>query len=202
MENIASLTSSMEGATPKEANSPASNCGHRKGIFFFLRAEFLWVNCETNYSSSNLRLPHCGLAQCVVAQNKYCHTFPVSARPFCHKNTCGLLSHHSIVGKLAQAVSVILSTDGSISNPMITIPNFIFTCSPSLLVKKVLPMSVEGVVGLAQALIAVQNQLVSLLELKFLASALPPETLMALLNSGMAQFLLEIQHSNAPNPMQ
>ncbi|GAB4857421.1 hypothetical protein Ancab_015330 [Ancistrocladus abbreviatus] len=137
-----------------------------------LKTEFLWVNCETNYTSSTLYLPKCGSPQCAAAKTKYCFSCPHPyVRPFCHNNTCGLLyenpvTHQSTIGEVSQDVLAIRSTDGSTPGPLVKIPNFLFTCSPWLLIEKGLPKGVQGVLGLAQAPIAIQNQLPSLSGLK------------------------------------
>ena len=136
-----------------------------------LTARHLWANCETNYKSSTFSEPKCGSVQCKTANTSYCHTCPKAARPFCHANTCGLLlenpvTHQSTIGEVAQDVMAFSSTDGSNPGPLIRIPNLLFTCSPSALVENGLPKGVQGVVGMAQAPIALQNQLASRLGLK------------------------------------
>lgn len=141
------------------------------GYIVDLTAQHLWTNCETNYKSSTFSEPKCGSAQCKTANTSFCHTCPKAARPFCHANTCGRLlenpvTHQSTIGEVAQDVIAFSSTDGSNPGPLAQIPNFLFTCSPSALVEMGLPKGVQGVAGLAQGHIPLQNQLASRLGLK------------------------------------
>lgn len=141
------------------------------GYVVDLTAPHLWVNCETNYKSSTFHEPKCGSAQCKVANTSFCHTCPITARPFCHANTCGRLlenpvSHQSTIGEVAQDVIALRSTDGSNPGHLVRVPNFLFTCSPSALVERGLPKGVQGVAGLSQGHIPLQNQLASRLGLE------------------------------------
>ncbi|CAO2837672.1 unnamed protein product [Amaranthus hypochondriacus] len=141
------------------------------GFIVDLTTRHLWINCETNYKSSTLTQPKCGSAQCQKAGTKYCHTCPIAARPFCHANTCGYylenpVTHQNTVGELAEDAIAFSSTNGFNPGPLVKIPEFLFTCSPSALVELKLPKGVQGVAGLAHAPIAVQNVLASKLGLK------------------------------------
>ncbi|KAE8691279.1 hypothetical protein F3Y22_tig00110890pilonHSYRG00467 [Hibiscus syriacus] len=96
----------------------------------------------------------------------YCHTCSANARPGCNNNTCGVMSVNPITGitamsELAQDVLSIRSTQGSNPGPMVRVPQFLFTCAPSLLLQNGLPGNVQGVAGLGHSPISLPSQLVS-----------------------------------------
>ncbi|KAL4351901.1 hypothetical protein GQ457_06G020600 [Hibiscus cannabinus] len=131
-----------------------------------LNGRLLWVTCEKNYFSSTYRVPRYHSTQCARAGAHYCHTCSSEARPGCHNNTCGLMSVNpvtglSAMGELAQDVLSIHSTRGSNLGPLVKIPQFLFTCAPSLLLQTVLPGNVQGVIGLGHSPISLSTQLVS-----------------------------------------
>ncbi|KAL9242557.1 hypothetical protein vseg_016545 [Gypsophila vaccaria] len=151
------------------------------GFIVDLTALHVWANCETNYKSTTFSQPKCGSAQCKEANTSYCFNCIKAARPFCHTNTCGRLlenpvTHQSTIGEVSQDFVSFRSTDGSSLGPAVKIPNFLFTCSPSALVDLGLPKGVQGVVGLAQGSIALQNQLGSRVGLKPVFTMCIPST--------------------------
>ncbi|PPD89171.1 hypothetical protein GOBAR_DD13893 [Gossypium barbadense] len=62
---------------------------------------------------------------------------------------------------LAQDVLSIQSTQGSNPGPMVRVPQFLFTCAPSLLLQRGLPSTVQGVAGLGHSPISLPTQLAS-----------------------------------------
>ncbi|KAA8545087.1 hypothetical protein F0562_019871 [Nyssa sinensis] len=132
-----------------------------------LNGPVLWVNCEQHYLSSTYNAPLCHSAQCSRANSHYCHKCsspPV--RPGCHNNTCGIITanpvtRRSAVSELAQDVLSIQSIQGSNTGPMITVPQFLFACAPSLLLQGPLPKNVQGVAGLGHSPISLPTQLAS-----------------------------------------
>ncbi|XVF31303.1 hypothetical protein REPUB_Repub16aG0134300 [Reevesia pubescens] len=131
-----------------------------------LNGRLLWVTCEQSYLSSTYRAPRCHSTQCARASSHYCHTCSSKARPGCHNNTCGLMSVNPVTGltamsELAQDVLSIQSTQGSNLGPLVRVPQFLFTCAPSLLLQRGLPGNVQGVVGLGHYPISLPTQLAS-----------------------------------------
>ncbi|KAE8711518.1 Chloroplast-targeted copper chaperone-like protein [Hibiscus syriacus] len=114
-----------------------------------LNGRLLWVTCDKSYLSSTYRAPRCRSTQCARADGYYCHTCSAKARPGCHNNTCGVMSVNPVTGitamsELAQDVLSIQSTQGSNPGPMVRVPQFLFTCAPSLLLQNGLPGNVQG----------------------------------------------------------
>ncbi|GMI88791.1 secreted aspartic protease 2 [Hibiscus trionum] len=131
-----------------------------------LNGRLMWVTCEKSYHSSTYRAPRCRSTQCARADSHYCHTCSAKARPGCHNNTCGVMSVNPVTGltamsELAQDVLSIQSTQGSNPGPMVRVPQFLFTCAPSLLLQKGLPGNVQGVAGLGHSPISLPSQLAS-----------------------------------------
>ncbi|OMO62463.1 Peptidase A1 [Corchorus capsularis] len=129
-----------------------------------LNGKVLWVTCEQSYLSSTYRAPRCHSTQCARANTPYCHTCSSKARPGCHNNTCGIMASNPVTGlyamsELAQDVLSIPSTQGSNPGPLVRIPQFLFACSPSLLLQKGLPGNVQGVAGLGHSPISLSTQL-------------------------------------------
>ncbi|KAK9668602.1 hypothetical protein RND81_13G071500 [Saponaria officinalis] len=165
------LVANIDGRTPLVST----------GFVVDLTTLHLWANCETNYKSTTFNQPKCGSPQCKEANTSYCFNNCQGARPFCHTNTCGrllenLVSHQSTIGEVSQDVVNFRSTNGLNLGPTVQIPNFLFTCAPSALVDLGLPKGVQGVVGLAQGSIALQNQLGSRVRLKPIFTMCIPST--------------------------
>ncbi|XP_058740569.1 gamma conglutin 1-like [Vicia villosa] len=124
-------------------------------VLIDLNGKHVWINCEQHYSSSTYQAPFCHSTQCSRAN---AHT--------CQNNTCVLISANPITqqtaaGKLAQDVLGIYATSGSKPGPMVTVPQFLFSCAPSFLAQKGLPNNVQGVAGLGHSPISLPNQLFS-----------------------------------------
>ena len=133
-----------------------------------LNGNHLWVNCEQQYSSKTYQAPFCHSTQCSRANTHQCLSCPAASRPGCHKNTCGLMSTNPItqqtgLGELGQDVLAIHATQGSTQQlgPLVTVPQFLFSCAPSFLLQKGLPRNIQGVAGLGHAPISLPNQLAS-----------------------------------------
>ncbi|XP_058740568.1 gamma conglutin 2-like [Vicia villosa] len=124
-------------------------------VLIDLNGKHVWVNCEQHYSSSTYQAPFCHSTQCSRAN---AHT--------CQNNTCVLISANPItqqtaIGKLAQDVLGIYASSGAKPGPMVTVPQFLFSCAPSFLAQKGLPNNVQGVAGLGHSPISLPNQLFS-----------------------------------------
>ncbi|XP_057547736.1 probable aspartic proteinase GIP2 [Amaranthus tricolor] len=127
-----------------------------------LGAQFLWVDCDKNYVSSTYRPARCNSAQCSLANSHSCSTCNAPARPGCNNNTCGLFPENPFIststsGELAMDLIRVSSTDGSFSGPAVSIPNFIFNCAPTSLLKG-LPKRVQGIAGFGRSKISVPSQ--------------------------------------------
>lgn len=122
-------------------------------VLLDLNGNHMWVNCETHYSSSTYQAPFCHSTQCSRANSHTCHTCVDSAsRPGCHNNTCGLMSSNPVteqtaMGELAQDVLAIRATRGPSLGPMVSVPQFLFSCAHSFLVQKGLPYNVKVFLG-------------------------------------------------------
>ncbi|KAK8285841.1 hypothetical protein E1A91_D08G253100v1 [Gossypium mustelinum] len=131
-----------------------------------LNGRLLWVTCEKSYRSSTYHAPRCRSTQCSRADSHYCHICSTRDGPGCHNNTCGVMSMNPVTGltamsELAQDVLSIQSTQGSNPGPMVRVPQFLFTCAPSLLLQRGLPSTVQGVAGLGHSPISLPTQLAS-----------------------------------------
>lgn len=67
------------------------------------------------------------------------------------------VTQQTAMGELAQDVLAIYAINGPKPGPMVTIPQFLFSCAPSFLAQKGLPNNVQGVAGLAHSPISLQN---------------------------------------------
>ncbi|KAL5061019.1 hypothetical protein RYX36_032623 [Vicia faba] len=124
-------------------------------VLIDLNGKHVWVNCEQHYSSKTYQAPFCHSTQ-----------FSRANVLTCKNNTCVLISTNPItqqtaIGKLAQDVLGIYATSGSKPDPMVTVPQFLFSCAPSSLAQKGLPNNLQGVAGLGHSPISLQNQLFS-----------------------------------------
>ncbi|KAK7284330.1 hypothetical protein RJT34_19075 [Clitoria ternatea] len=132
-----------------------------------LNGKHLWVNCDQHYSSQTYQAPFCHSTQCSRANTHQCLSCNSASKPGCHRNTCGLMSTNPVteqtgMGELGQDVlGMHTTTLGSQLGPMVTVPQFLFSCAPSFLVQKGLPNNVQGVAGLGHTAISLPNQLAS-----------------------------------------
>ncbi|MED6182003.1 hypothetical protein PIB30_024632 [Stylosanthes scabra] len=139
-----------------------------------LNGNHMWINCQAHYTSSTYQAPLCHSTQCsratTATTTQTCHTCVDSTlpRPGCHNNTCALMSTNPITQQIAMSelAQDVLAINAAASNaprlgPMVTVPQFLFSCAPSSLVQKGLPNNVEGVVGLGHGPISLPNQLAS-----------------------------------------
>ncbi|KAL3538058.1 hypothetical protein ACH5RR_001424 [Cinchona calisaya] len=139
----------------------------KKPFLVDLNGKYLWVNCEKNYSSSTYTAPSCHSTHCSRAGIHYCHkcSFNIT-RPGCHNNSCFVLTKNPLtrrnaIAELAQDVLSIQSTQGSKSGPPVRVPNFLFACAPSSLLKRPIPKTVQGVAGFGHSPLALPLQLAS-----------------------------------------
>ncbi|XP_057428205.1 probable aspartic proteinase GIP2 [Lotus japonicus] len=127
-----------------------------------LGGNFLWVDCDTNYTSSTYRPARCKSTQCSLAKSIGCGTCFSSPKPGCNNNTCSLLpgntvTEHSTIGEVAQDTLSIQSTNGLTPGRIATVSNFLFTCGSTFLLKG-LKKGVSGMAGLGRTKIALPSQ--------------------------------------------
>ncbi|KAK7359725.1 hypothetical protein VNO77_01690 [Canavalia gladiata] len=125
-----------------------------------LSGQFLWVDCEKGYVSSTYHPAHCHTPQCNITGSKSCRDCFLS-KTGCNINTCNLFpnnifTHINEVGEVALDVVAVHSTDGSNPGKMVTVPNFLFTCGRTNLLKG-LASGVKGMVGLGRSHISVPS---------------------------------------------
>ncbi|XP_047944037.1 probable aspartic proteinase GIP2 isoform X1 [Salvia hispanica] len=127
----------------------------RVNLVVHLGGQYLWVDCDNNYSSSTYRPARCHSAQCSLAGATGCGDCFNGPRPGCNNNTCGLTPDNPFIrtatgGELAEDAVSVRSTDGSNPGHAVTVPRFLFVCAPTLLVQG-LAGSATGLAGLGRA---------------------------------------------------
>ncbi|CAI8602964.1 unnamed protein product [Vicia faba] len=130
-----------------------------------LGGQFLWVDCENQYTSSTYRPARCHSAQCSLAKSNSCGDCFSSPKPGCNNNTCGLLpdntiTHTATSGELAEDVLSMQSTNGFNPGQTVSVSRFLFSCAPISLLKG-LASGASGMVGLGRTKVAVPSQLAS-----------------------------------------
>ncbi|KZV29489.1 basic 7S globulin-like [Dorcoceras hygrometricum] len=134
-----------------------------------LNGRFLLLECSRNYLSSSYNAPICHSTQCSKAGVHYCHICSSKdLEPGCHNNTCAVIATNPVtqvngLGELAQDVISIqsIAPDGSRVGPYAHIPDFLFTCAPSSLLRGPLPRGAAGVAGLSQNQVSLPVQVAS-----------------------------------------
>ncbi|MCD9561254.1 hypothetical protein HAX54_020258 [Datura stramonium] len=122
-----------------------------------LGSENLWVDCETGFKSSTYKPARCGSRQCNLARSTACGDCrnENNSRPGCNNDPCyNIVSNPAMNtfysgGKIAEDVLTIQSINGSYPGPVVTVPKFIFNCSPSYLTQN-LGKDVKGMIGFGQ----------------------------------------------------
>ncbi|XP_038684302.1 probable aspartic proteinase GIP2 [Tripterygium wilfordii] len=127
-----------------------------------LGGQFLWVDCQQNYSSSTYRPARCGSAQCSLARANGCGDCYSTQRPGCNNNTCGVLPDNTVTrtatgGEVASDVVSVQSTTGSNPGQEVTVNQFVFACAPTFLLTD-LAQGVVGMAGLGRTRIAFSSQ--------------------------------------------
>ncbi|WOH12884.1 hypothetical protein DCAR_0832393 [Daucus carota subsp. sativus] len=126
-----------------------------------LGAEFLWVNCEKDFTTSSYKPALCNSAPCKLSKSIACTTECYSAaKPGCTNNTCALFPENTIApiqtsGSLGSDAIEVQSGAGSV-----TVPNFLFVCGSTILLDK-LASGVTGMTGLGRAKISMPSQFFS-----------------------------------------
>ncbi|KAK3189966.1 hypothetical protein Dsin_029527 [Dipteronia sinensis] len=125
-----------------------------------LGGETLWVDCEKGFVSASFKPARCGSAQCSLATADACSGL----------NVCGQAVDNPIIrtathGDIGQDVVSLQSTDGSNPGKVVKVPNFIFTCGATLLVRG-LANGVTGMAGLGRSKIALPTQLAAAFSFK------------------------------------
>ncbi|KAL2922052.1 Basic 7S globulin [Bienertia sinuspersici] len=127
-----------------------------------LGGPFVWVDCDRAYVSSTYRPAQCNSASCTLANSISCGTCNAPPGPGCNNNTCGLspenpITNTATIGELASDLVRVNSTNGSNPGPIIKVPNFLFSCGPTFLLK-CLAKGVQGVIGLGRTKISPVSQ--------------------------------------------
>ncbi|KAL2922051.1 Basic 7S globulin [Bienertia sinuspersici] len=137
-------------------------------LILHLGGQFLWVDCDKAYVSSTYRPARCNSAQCSLANSNSnsnsnsCGTCNSPPSPGCNNNTCGLIPENPFIntatgGELASDVIGVNSTNGSNPGPIVTVPNFLFSCGPTFLLKG-LANKAQGIAGLGRTKISLPSQ--------------------------------------------
>ncbi|TXG71957.1 hypothetical protein EZV62_000536 [Acer yangbiense] len=125
-----------------------------------LGGETLWVDCEKGFTSSSFKPARCGSAQCSLATADSCSGLNV-----CGQGVENPIIRTSTHGDIGQDVVSLQSTDGSNPGRVVKVPNFIFTCGATLLVRG-LANGVTGMAGLGRSKIAFPTQLAAAFSFK------------------------------------
>lgn len=128
-----------------------------------LGGQFLWVDCDQGYVSSSYRPARCRSAQCSLAGAAgNCGDCFSPPRPGCNNNTCGLFPDNTITGtatggEVGSDVVSIQSTDGKNPGRNVSLPQFLFVCAPTFLLRG-LARGVTGMAGLGRTRISFPSQ--------------------------------------------
>lgn len=127
----------------------------RVNLVVHLGGQYLWVDCDNNYSSSTYRPARCRSAQCSLAGATGCGDCFNGPRPGCNNNTCGVtpdnpFTRTSTGGELAEDAVSVRSTDGTNPGRAVAVPRFLFVCAPTFLTQG-LAGSATGLAGLGRA---------------------------------------------------
>ncbi|KAL8143144.1 hypothetical protein V2J09_016176 [Rumex salicifolius] len=130
-----------------------------------LGGQFLWIDCDSGYSSSTYRPARCRSAQCSLASASDCGSCSSPSRPGCFNNTCGLtpdnsVTHTATSGQLGSDILSLPSTDGSNPGPDATVNNLLFVCAPTFLLNG-LAKGAVGMAGLGRARVGLPSLLAS-----------------------------------------
>lgn len=159
-----------------------------------LGGQNLWVDCETDYVSSSYRAVPCRSAPCSLARSRACGDCYAGPKPGCNNNTCGVgpdntVTRTSTSGELTQDVVQVQSTDGSTPGRTVSVPKFLFVCSPPLLLEG-LAKGVKGMIGLGRGNIGVPSLFAAAFSLKRkFAVCLGTSTGVAIIGDGPYRFL-------------
>ncbi|KAL0732269.1 hypothetical protein Bca4012_008478 [Brassica carinata] len=119
-------------------------------VVFDLGGRNLWVDCDKDYVSTTYRSPRCNSAVCSRTGSTGCGTCFSPPRPGCNNNTCSLIPDNTVTGtatsgEVATDVITIQSTNGRNPGRVVKIPNLIFGCGATFLLKGL----AKGTVGMA-----------------------------------------------------
>ncbi|KAJ0229354.1 hypothetical protein HA466_0317250 [Hirschfeldia incana] len=119
-------------------------------VVFDLGGRNLWVDCDKDYVSATYRSPRCNSAVCSRAGSTGCGECYSPPRPGCSNNTCSSIPDNTVTGtatsgEFATDVVSIQSTDGRNPGRSVKIPNLIFGCGATFLLKGL----ARGTVGMA-----------------------------------------------------
>ncbi|KAG0495698.1 hypothetical protein HPP92_000389 [Vanilla planifolia] len=128
-----------------------------------LGGRYLWVDCETRYTSYTYHPARCRSSLCSLAGSNSCGDCFSSPRPGCNNDTCGVFPDNPFTrtatsGELAVDVLSLPSTDGSNPSTQVTYPSFLFSCAPTFLTRG-LAAGATGVAGLGRTRVAPPSQL-------------------------------------------
>ncbi|CAN8306372.1 unnamed protein product [Cochlearia groenlandica] len=119
-------------------------------VVFDLGGRNLWVDCDKGYVSSTYKSHRCNSAVCSRAGSSACGTCFSPPRPGCNNNTCSAIPDNTVTGtatsgEIATDIVSIQSTNGFNPGRVAKIPNLIFVCGSTFLLKGL----AKGTVGMA-----------------------------------------------------
>uniref|UniRef100_A0A1J3DY60 Basic 7S globulin n=1 Tax=Noccaea caerulescens TaxID=107243 RepID=A0A1J3DY60_NOCCA len=131
-------------------------------VVFDLGGRQLWVDCDKDYVSTTYKSTRCNSAVCTRAGSFGCGECFSPPRPGCNNNTCSSFPDNTVTGtatsgEVALDVVSIQSTNGSNPGRVVQIPNLIFVCGSTFLLKG-LARGTVGMAGMGRHLIGLPSQ--------------------------------------------
>ncbi|PIA44799.1 hypothetical protein AQUCO_01700414v1 [Aquilegia coerulea] len=128
-----------------------------------LGGQFVWIDCESGYTSSTYRPAVCRSAQCSLANSLFCSDCNGTPGPLCNNNSCSLSPQNGVTefitgGDVTMDVLTLKSTDGFNPGVTVNVPRFIFACTRSFLLEG-LASGTTGIAGFGKTRIALPSQL-------------------------------------------
>ncbi|KAL3508085.1 hypothetical protein ACH5RR_033467 [Cinchona calisaya] len=119
-----------------------------------LGGQYLWVDCDQNFTSSTFRPAECNSEVCNLAEYRVC------GGGFCSLYPYNPITNTATIGQLAQDVVSLQSTDGSNPGSIVIAQRVLFTCGSTSLLEG-LANGVKGMAGLGRGPIGLASQLSS-----------------------------------------
>ncbi|XP_057964463.1 LOW QUALITY PROTEIN: probable aspartic proteinase GIP1 [Malania oleifera] len=130
-----------------------------------LGASFSWVDCQKSYRSSTYRHVRCNSSLCASLHSLACSNCYDAPVPACGNDTCALFPENSVTREASLANAIIDSlalpfTDGRNPGRLALLSEFLFSCSPTSLLKG-LAAGITGLVALGRSNISLPAQVTS-----------------------------------------
>ncbi|KAJ8748409.1 hypothetical protein K2173_003046 [Erythroxylum novogranatense] len=120
-----------------------------------LGASFTWADCYTNYNSTSYRHVPCASPLCNSFHSLACGNCYASPGPACANDTCSLYPENPVTRQVTVANAIVDSlalpvAGGSVPGQFGVVPDFVFSCSRTFLLKGLAPKA-TGLVALGRS---------------------------------------------------